>query len=173
MSDFMSNPSVIQIPLTQGKFTFISPQDADLAGMRWCAIKNKNLFYCLRAMQGHQGTKNMRMHRLIMQRMLGRELERREFVDHINGNGLDNRRENLRLATNSQNLANKGAPISNTSGIKGVSRHGKKWQAKIKGDGRQIHLGLFVDILDAARAYNEAALKYHGEFARLNTIEEK
>jgi len=89
-------------------------------------------------------------------------------IDHINGDGCDNRIANLRLATQSQNLGNSKKPITNRSGKKGVSWHavGKKWQAHIKVDGINFYLGLFDTVKLAHEAYAEAATKYRGEFAR-------
>lgn len=92
------------------------------------------------------------------------------FVDHKNGDKLDNRRENLRLCNNSQNLANKGKIRSNTSGFKGVS-WSKLWnyyEAYIQVDGKKKHLGCYTCALRAASVYNDAATKYFGEFAFLN-----
>jgi hypothetical protein len=93
-----------------------------------------------------------------------------EFIDHINGVKNDNRISNLRLATPSQNLQNRGRPKNNTSGRKGVSwiKFYSKWQATIRVGKKNIYLGRFSCIEKAADAYNAAALKYHGEFARLD-----
>jgi hypothetical protein len=91
-------------------------------------------------------------------------------VDHINGNGLDNRKCNLRIATRSQNLANTGAHSHNKSGYKGVSfdKSKGKWRAQITKEGRCRNLGRFSDPIEAAKRYDEAAKKLHGEFAYLN-----
>jgi len=91
-------------------------------------------------------------------------------VDHITHGTMsfiDNRRCNLRSATRSQNSINKPTPITNTSGVKGVSwyRRDKKWYARIKANGKQQHLGSFEDINDAIEARRRAEEKYHGEFA--------
>lgn len=106
------------------------------------------------------------MTRLIMQAPPDRE------VDHIDGNRLNNQRNNLRLATSAENKCNRGPRKDCKSGFKGVSWHGqrKKWTARIKANGSYHHLGLFQDIKEAVLAYNDAARKYHGEFAFINRL---
>lgn len=96
-------------------------------------------------------------------------------VDHKNHNILDNRKENLRPCTRSQNQANQLKHKNNTSGYKGVcwSSNYNKWAVMINHNKERVHLGYFINKEDAARAYNEAAIKYHGEFALLNKIEEE
>lgn len=110
--------------------------------------------------------KNIFMHHLIIDIPTGKE------TDHINGNRLDNRKENLRAVTRSQNCMNrKISNLNNTSGYKGVVWHkvGKGyWKAYIKSNGKHIHLGLFEKKEDAAKAYDEAATLYFGEYAKLN-----
>jgi hypothetical protein len=93
-------------------------------------------------------------------------------VDHENRNGLDCRRTNLRLATHRQNIMNTGLRPANTSGYKGVSwdKENQKWRASIRAYGRSYNLGRFSTKEEAARAYNEAASRLHGSFARLNLI---
>jgi len=107
---------------------------------------------------------HMSMHRFLMGNPKGKH------VDHINGNGLDNRRSNLRIATISQNLANTDKHSHNTSGYKGVywDKVNKKWKAQITKNNKVRSLGRYVDILEAAKAYDNAAISLHGEFARLN-----
>jgi hypothetical protein len=91
-------------------------------------------------------------------------------TDHINGNGLDNRRSNIREATGKQNARNCARPVHNTSGVKGVSWHSqrRKWAASICVNKRAVHVGLFNSKEDAAKARDAAATKYHGAFARLS-----
>jgi hypothetical protein len=91
-------------------------------------------------------------------------------IDHINGIRDDNRIANLRLATPSQNLQNRPAPSSNTSGFKGVAWHkgARKWQAYISLNSKRMYLGLFSTKEDAYSAYCTAAIKHHGEFANTN-----
>jgi len=109
------------------------------------------------------------MHREIMQAPAGL------LVDHRNRNTLDNRRENLRLATRSQNSCNsridKSKATSQFRGVQYWKRRGR-WVAKIKHKGKETWLGSFDNEIDAARAYDDAAKKYHGEFARLNLPDE-
>jgi hypothetical protein len=106
------------------------------------------------------------MHRLILQAPAGVK------VDHINGNGLDNRSANLRLATNSQNTAHTHRSPRNVNGFRGVffgspSRK-KQWYAQIVCGGRKRTLGYFDDPRKAAIAYDEAAVRLFGEFATTN-----
>lgn len=94
-------------------------------------------------------------------------------VDHINGDKLDNRRENLRIASGAENRCNKKLYSNNTSGFKGVEYRPDcrgRFRATIKRDGTLRYLGWFDTAEDAARAYNTAALEIHGEFARLNVV---
>lgn len=96
-----------------------------------------------------------------------------KFVDHINRNSLDNRRENLREVTSTQNYQNaKKRSKKSTSKFKGVYWHKivKKWYAHITINYNQKHLGIFNLELDAAKAYNKAAIEYFGEFAVLNKL---
>lgn len=92
------------------------------------------------------------------------------FPDHVNGNGLDNRRCNLRPATKAENSRNRPAQRGSSSRFKGVAwhKHKRKWQSRIQIEGKLIHLGCFAVEEDAARTYDTAAGKYFGEFARLN-----
>jgi hypothetical protein len=99
------------------------------------------------------------------------------LVDHINQNGLDNRRSNLRIATGAQNQRNAhGRGIhrgkASSSAFRGVSRSKGKWGAHVSVNGRNIRLGTFVTEEAAARAYDKAARQYHGEFAGLNFPDE-
>jgi hypothetical protein len=155
----------IEIPLTQGQVTFVDPIDADLAEWRWYAAKaSKSDRYYAGRSHGSEW-----MHRTIMSRVLGRELLSLEEVDHKDLDSLNNRRENLRLATHTQNQWNKRKNKNNTSGYKGVTfdKQTGKWRAKIQ-IGKVIeHLGRFSSIEEANSTYIEAAKRLHGEFAPL------
>lgn len=128
----------------------------------WSIKKCHNTLYAYCAIL----KKKFYLHRLIMNPRPD------EYIDHINGDGLDNRKCNLRICTNSQNNANKGKQKNNKSGYKGVSwdKTRNKWKADIMVNKKTIYLGRFNVINDAARAYNNAAVKYFGEFARLNDV---
>lgn len=90
-----------------------------------------------------------------------------EEVDHINGDPLDNRRENLRICTRRQNAAARRFP-SGKSGYRGVSYHCGKWQASVRVDGVLVYLGRFDTAEEAAKQYDDAAIEAFGEFANLN-----
>lgn len=110
------------------------------------------------------------MHRMIME-LEGYKIKGKQ-IDHINGNGLDNRLENLRLASHSENQRNSKLRKDNTSGYKGVvwNKRDKVWFALLRIGKKRLNLGSFDNKIDAAKAYNEAAIKYYGEFANLNEI---
>ncbi|MGB7583176.1 MAG: AP2/ERF family transcription factor [Sedimentisphaerales bacterium] len=97
------------------------------------------------------------------------------LVDHQNSDKLDNRRANLRLATNSQNQCNRRKTKNTSSQYKGVCLCPEKthWYANIKHKGKKIWLGSFTSEIEAALAYDKAALEYHREFARLNFPQDK
>jgi hypothetical protein len=107
------------------------------------------------------------LHRLLMSTPKGM------YTDHINGNPLDNRKSNLRVCTNRQNISNMRKKASSSSKYKGVSfdKSRNKWRSIIMKDYKYIQLGRFNSEVEAARAYNEKAKELFGEFASLNTIE--
>jgi len=165
----------MMIELTQGQSTQVSPEDYDfLSGFKWYAQRRTTShapvsYYAMRI----AGRKGQLMHRTILARMLGRELVSTEQVDHIDRDPLNNRRENLRLATASENLRNQSKHKDNTSGFKGVSFHKpmQKWQAQIAVNHKQIYLGCFDTAAAAAAAYDTAAQSLHGTFACVNDAE--
>lgn len=91
-----------------------------------------------------------------------------EIVDHINRNKLDNRKANLRSATHGQNMINSGLRKDNKSGYKGVYLNNKSYEVQITSNGKRVYIGVYKTAVEAALAYDEAAKKYHGEFAYLN-----
>ena len=106
------------------------------------------------------------MHRDI----LGLEPGDKRQGDHRNHNGLDNRRDNLRICTHAQNQHNQNPQLNCSSMYKGVywNKHNFRWQAQIKVNGQNKHLGVFISEIDAARAYDKAAREYFREYARTN-----
>lgn len=163
-----------KIPLTGknglGKFAIVDADDYEHL-MRWkwhvdCKgypSRSQNMG----KINGKVKIKTFKMHRDIMHHH-----DRAENIDHIDGNKLDNRKVNLRPATHSQNSMNKKPQANAKSKYKGVSWRGDgRWRARIMANGRSRHIGNFTSEVEAARAYNIAALIEHGEFARLNKIE--
>src|SRR5688572_6952839 len=104
----MSDVDVIRLPLSQGQFALISPEDIDLAQLKWSAAKHEyGGYYAFRTNPTKESPKKIYLHRVILSRMLGRELTRVDECDHIDLNKLNNQRSNLRLATHSENVRNR------------------------------------------------------------------
>lgn len=134
----------------------LSDCDKDLTEMLWTVIG-----------PGYAWNKQMGyLHRLILSRMLGRELQKGEETDHKNLNRLDNQRENIRLADSSKNKINRRLQSNNTTGYRGIwlQCDGKKWGATLKIKGKKTHLGVFDTPEEAAAAYDRAAKEAQGEF---------
>lgn len=157
--------STIEIPLTQGQFALVDDEDAAaVLAHKWYAVRSVPgyTFYADRKIRRPDGSRaHMKLHTFLTGWPL---------VDHINLDGLDNRRSNLRPATTAQNARNQRRYRNNTSGYKGVTWHRRdqNWQAYIRVDGCRHHLGAHVTPEEAARAYDAAAREYFGEFAYLN-----
>jgi hypothetical protein len=156
-----------RIYLGEGKFTIVDPPDYYwLNYFHWCASGEDDRIYAARFNNNNnRKPKTLLLHREIVKPAKGL------LVDHRNGNRLDNRRTNLRFATRSENQFNKCKTSRKTpSRFKGVffEKQRGKWSARIGYYGKRTRLGYFDSEIDAAKAYDEAAKKYHGEFARLN-----
>jgi AP2 domain/HNH endonuclease len=153
------------INLTRGQVALVDEKDYEwLSSFKWYAWFSPRTkgFYARRSIYPSTGAS---MHRVILDANPG------QIVDHINRNTLDNRRANLRFATISQSNQNtRVLTTRNKSGFRGVSlvRATKKWRVVISLNGRNIDLGRFACIKDAALAYDTAARKLYGDFAQLN-----
>ena len=150
------------IPLTRGFEAIVD--DADylwLSKYTWHARPHRNTVYAQTNLADGDGFRTCQMHRLIMGEPEGQ-------VDHEDLDGLNNVRSNIRLATPSQNMCNKGIQRNNSSGYKGVGRHAGKWRARIAINGKCIHIGYFETAALAAHAYDVRARDLHGKFARTN-----
>lgn len=160
-----------EIPLTQGKVALVDDADFEwLNQCKWCALQTSpGKWYAVRnkSRKAISGSRTIWMHRVVAAQSGNPE------VDHKNGDGLDNRRGNLRPCTHSQNAANSKLNAKNTSGFRGVCWHpgAGKWMAYITAGGKRQHLGLWEDAETAARAYDVAAIREFGDFARPNFIQ--
>ncbi len=158
------------IPLTQGQVAFVDDEDyPELVKYKWRAAYSprSRTYYATRGICINHLPTTVMMHRSIMTPPSG------FLVDHINFDGLDNQRSNLRLCSRNQNNQHIRPQARGTSSrFKGVywSKKASKWRALIKANSQKYHLGYFILEEDAACAYNQAALRYHGEFACLNQI---
>jgi len=159
-----------EIQLTQGKVAIVDDEDFEyLNQFKWFANLQGKKFYARTNIPNKKGKRgSMLMHRLILN-MLNSKLQ----VDHLNHYTLDNRKCNIRICTQSDNLKNRMINKNNSTGYKGVvyNKSNKKFIAKIGVNKNIIYIGVFIDPIDAALAYNAAALKYHGEFANINKID--
>lgn len=158
------NCVVREIPLTQGQTAIIDEVDyRRVSTLKWHARRDSHvndLWYAMRKDGAYDPT--ILMHRFVIGARKG------DKVDHVNGNGLDNRRFNLRLASHANNLANMAIRPRGSSKYKGVyfDTASKKWAAQIN----QTRIGRYTNEIDAAKAYNAVATLLFGEFARLNEI---
>ena len=155
------------IPLTQGKFAIVDDEDySRLNQYKWATCKNRRTFYAVRAVKKRGKWTNQEMGHDIF------HIPKNFAIDHINHNGLDNRKANLRTCTASENRRN-SRPMKHSSKYKGVSWHKwrtikGKWRAYICPNYSFIHLGFFDSEIEAAKKYDQKAKELFGEFAYLN-----
>lgn len=155
-----------EILLTQGKVALVSNEDyAVLSQYKWYAQRAKYTWYARRKVQiGYKRQRTISMHGQILGATNAMD------IDHVDHDGLNNTRENLRLCTRSENQGNRRILPGE---IKGVywSKRERRWYAQIGVNGKRKHVGIFDDLQEAIVAYNVAAIKHFGEFAQLNTLE--
>jgi hypothetical protein len=152
-----------EISLTQGRVALVDDEDYErINAHRWYTFKMKHSLtaYAVRKQAG----KVIMMHREIAGTPDGM------LTDHKDRDGLNNRRDNLRICTHTENHQNEAPRRNKISKYKGVYRHGGKWQARISINGMRRSLGHHEAEVDAAKAYNMAAVNNFGEFARVNNI---
>jgi hypothetical protein len=153
-----------KIKLTKGKTAIIDDEDyPEISKYKWYTKEGHgSIFYAVRTPSSN-GQKKIFMHRQILNFP-------NTLIDHINRNGLDNRKNNLRLCNKSQNHINCKKYKNNTSGYRGVSWHKytQKWQARIQYQNKSIRIGYFKNILECAKAYDKKAKELFKDFAVLN-----
>lgn len=153
--------NVAYVPLTKGYEAIIDADDVPLVeGYTWKAFVDKRRVYATTEIGGRKNKTGIRMHRLIMGAPKGVD------VDHIDHNGINNRRANMRLCTRSENLQNQRKRLDNTSGFKGVNYYKRtgRWRAYIMRDSKEQHLGYFDTPEEAHSAYCKASKEIHGEY---------
>ena len=155
-----------EVDLTRDRVAFVDDVDhADVVQFKWYAhrVRDTDLWYAYRAVGPRGGQVTVSMHGY---------LTGFSKTDHIDGDGLNNQRINMREATHAENMRNVGLSRGNTSGFKGVVWHkqAQRWYAQISVDSRSRALGLHDTPEDAALAYDRAAVEFHGEFAKTNKI---
>lgn len=163
---------VKELVLSKGHITIVDDEDYEwLSQWKWTAKKGSGRYakvYAYRNQKANGTQTHIALHRLIA------DCPKGLVVDHINGDTLDNRRSNLRICTQKDNARNSSAPINSPTGFKGAVLRpcGKRWQSRIRVDGRMLHLGMFSTLAEALLAYDAAAIHYFGEFANLNFPDE-
>jgi hypothetical protein len=157
-----------EIPLTQGKVALVDAEDYDwLSKHKWYAARLSGIFYAVRCLWNNGDGKRVMimMHREVLCLSRGDG----KIIDHKSRDGLDNRKTNLRVTTQSMNMYNRKTPSNNTSGFRNVCWHKiqKKWIVQLRVNGSRIYCGCFSNISDAIITYNSAAIKYYGTDAIL------
>jgi hypothetical protein len=174
------NEELMQIPLTQGKFAIIDKDDYDkICDYKWFAVKSRNSYY---AASHGKNRETIKMHRVI----LGLN-DKKQICDHIDHNGLNNSKFNLRVCTDSENAKNTTSRNGASSKYLGVSyspirkrklksggysfnEHNRKWLTQIQCDKKKSYVGRFATEIEAAIAYNKVAIEKFGSFANVNKI---
>lgn len=173
----------MKLHIKENYYTYIDDEDYDLikellsedraSPDKWQLTYNtkdaKRVYYASKTIGGRNG-KKWRLHRLVMH-LRGIDIEGKE-IDHKDGDGLNNRFSNLRIATSSQNKTSRPVRSDSKSGFKGVEfqKKNNNWCAYIVYDGKKRHLGVYKTPEDAALAYNRAAIEQWGEYAWTNRV---
>lgn len=159
-----------EIKLNKGFVALVDDEDFERVNkFNWFVLKGTSTYYAQRTFWINGKQYHQYLHQFMFDYFKSKD-SKRIVIDHINHNGLDNTRINIRECTHSQNRMNQ-IPINNKTSIyKGVdwSQKSKKYRAKIGINHKSIHIGFFASEKDAAIAYDMAAKKYHGDFAYLN-----
>lgn len=154
-----------QLGKNKGMYVALVDDDdyAYINSFKWCIMKAGKTIYAKRSIRINGKKKGFLMHWAIMSK---------KGIDHIDHNGLNNQKSNLRICTQSENNMNRSKQENTSSPYKGVSFHKshKKWRANIKINGKQIHIGYFNTEKDAAKAYDLKAIELFCEFANLNNL---
>ncbi len=155
---FVGDSAMKRIPLTRNKHALIDDEDFELINQyKWYAMHpGRNNYYAVVDIRVNGQRITILMHRLVMNPQKNQE------IDHINGNGLDNRKGNLRFCTHQQNLRNQTPRKNCSSKYRGVSwsKAGKKWRAYITYNSRQVHLGYFFSEIEATKTYDKKRKNY-------------
>ena len=154
----------VEIPLTRGHVCIVDRADYEafnLQDYKWEAQKSGHKFYALHRKQRNKKVERLLMHRIIM------EPGDLQQIDHINGNGLDNRRSNLRICDARHNAANKHV-VWGESKFRGVWKRGDKWESALRWKDEKHQLGVFDNEVDAAIAFDKKLMSLAGEFANTN-----
>lgn len=154
---------VMEVSLSQGRVALVSDEDYELVSQHsWYVVKKSRTMYAQRSFKKGGRWTTQQLHRFLMSPGIG------EYVDHVDGDGLNNQRENLRLCSVAENNRNVAPRIDNKSGFKGVRLCNGRWRSEIEFEGTRKHLGMYDNPIDAAKAYDNAAMQHHGHFAWLN-----
>ena len=151
------------IPLTQGKYAIVDFEDYKrLKRYKWCAVRDKGTFYAIRTDRTNGKKRTIRMHREIMKVMQGFQ------IDHLNGNGLDNRKLNLRICTNAQNQWNRH-PLPSIGGIWWDKKR-KRFRIRMMSNGKRKYLGQYKEKSEAIRTYQKAVKERQRNYIEVNEL---
>lgn len=156
-----------EIELTNGMKVIVDDEDYDyLSNYNWRCIKNGKTYYAIFGRRINGKYSNVWMHRMIMDAK-----DRKDEVNHINHNGLDNRRENLRTTTHNKVIVQSRVSNNKPTKHKGISYYKptNKWRARITINGKTTYLGYYTNEIEAANAYEKKAIEIYGEYAHITT----